>query len=69
MTSNKKIDGRGADVHICYGGQISPQYVQNVVIHGIHVHDTKAGNGGLIRDLENHYGYRTRSDGDGISIF
>ncbi len=69
MTSNKTIDGRGAKVHICDGAQITLQFVKNVIIHGIHIHDTKAGYGGLIRDSVNHYGYRTKSDGDGISIF
>ncbi|KAI3685147.1 hypothetical protein L6452_34381 [Arctium lappa] len=28
-----------------------------------------AGNGGMIRDSTTHYGFRTRSDGDGISLF
>lgn len=69
MTSNKTIDGRGANVHICDGAQITVQYVDNVIIHNLHIHDIKSGNGGLIRDSVNHYGQRSRSDGDGISIF
>ncbi|GMY15676.1 pectate lyase-like [Fagus crenata] len=69
VTSNKTIDGRGANVHICNGAQITLQFVKNVIIHGIHIHDTKAGYGGLIRDSVNHYGFRTNSDGDGISIY
>ncbi|KAL9375216.1 hypothetical protein Peur_032095 [Populus x canadensis] len=69
VASNKTIDGRGANVHIYNGAQITLQFVKNVIIHGIHIHDAKAGNGGMIRDSVDHYGFRSRSDGDGISIF
>ncbi|PON31799.1 Pectate lyase [Parasponia andersonii] len=69
VSSNKTIDGRGARVHICNGGQITIQFVENVILHGLHIHDIKAGNGGLVRDSVEHYGFRTRSDGDGISVF
>ncbi|XP_057950993.1 pectate lyase-like [Malania oleifera] len=69
VTSNKTIDGRGANVHIAYGAGITIQYVNNVIIHGIHIHDINAGGGGLIRDSVHHYGFRTASDGDGISIY
>lgn len=69
VTSDKTIDGRGANVHICNGAQITLQFVKNVIIHGLHIHDIKLGNGGLIRDTADHYGLRTDSDGDGISIF
>ncbi|GAB4829194.1 hypothetical protein Ancab_018858 [Ancistrocladus abbreviatus] len=69
MTSDKTIDGRGANVHIAGGAGITIQFVQNIIIHGIHIHDIVPGSGGLIRDSVNHYGFRTRSDGDGISIF
>ncbi|CAN1295425.1 Probable pectate lyase 5 [Linum perenne] len=54
MNSFKTIDGRGASVHIAGGPCITIQYVTNVIVHGINVHDCK---------------WRTRSDGDGISIF
>ncbi|KAL2462890.1 putative pectate lyase 3 [Forsythia ovata] len=69
MTSNKTIDGRGAQVHIANGAGFTLQFISNVIIHSLRIHDIKAGNGGLIRDSINHYGYRSRSDGDGISIF
>ena len=62
-------DARGANVHIAYGAGITIQYVQNVIIHGLHIHDIVPGSGGMIRDSEDHFGFRTRSDGDGISIF
>ncbi|XP_012091936.1 pectate lyase [Jatropha curcas] len=69
MTSNKTIDGRGANVRIVGGAGITLQFIRNVIIHNIHVHDIVCGSGGLIRDSTDHYGFRTRSDGDGISIF
>ncbi|KAK1312558.1 hypothetical protein QJS10_CPA07g00352 [Acorus calamus] len=69
MNSYKTIDGRGANVHIAYGAGITVQYVKHVIIHGLHIHDIKAGNGGQIRDSPMHFGFRSRSDGDGISIF
>ncbi|KAK4362447.1 hypothetical protein RND71_017688 [Anisodus tanguticus] len=69
MTSNKTIDARGKQVHIAHGGGLMLQYIHNVIISNLRVHDIKAGSGGLIRDSVNHYGYRSKSDGDGISIF
>ncbi|KAH7550347.1 hypothetical protein ACOSP7_024393 [Xanthoceras sorbifolium] len=69
VTSHKTIDGRGFNIHIYEGAQISLQYVKNVIIHGLRIHSSKAGNGGMIRDSTTHYGLRTRSDGDGISIY
>lgn len=69
MTSRKTIDGRGAIVHIAGGGGITIQYIRDVIIHNIRVHDTVSCNGGMIRDSVNHMGFRTRSDGDGISLF
>ncbi|CAA0836070.1 Probable pectate lyase 7 [Striga hermonthica] len=69
MTSNKTIDGRGAQVHITGGAGLTLQFIHNVIIHNIRIHDIKSGNGGLIRDSIDHYGYRSRSDGDGISMF
>jgi pectate lyase len=69
VTSDKTIDGRGASVHIGNGAQITLQFVKNVIIHDLHIHDIKKGTGGQIRDAVDHYGLRTESDGDGISIF
>lgn len=69
VTSDKTIDARGANVHIAYGAGITLQFVKNVIIHGLHIHDIIMGSGGMIRDGENHYGLRTKSDGDGISLF
>jgi len=69
MTSNKTIDARGANVRIANGAGITIQFVQNVIIHNIHIHNIYAGSGGLIIDSMDHVGIRTPSDGDGISIF
>ncbi|KAL5988568.1 hypothetical protein ACLOJK_026665 [Asimina triloba] len=69
VNSHKTLDGRGANVRITGGAGITIQHAKNVIIHGLHIHDVKAGNGGMIRDSLEHYGLRTRSDGDGISIF
>lgn len=69
MAGDKTIDARGVNVHIAGGAGITIQFVQNVIIHGLHIHDIVPGSGGLIRDSVGHIGLRTRSDGDGISIF
>ncbi|KAG5536696.1 hypothetical protein RHGRI_024201 [Rhododendron griersonianum] len=69
FTSDKTIDGRGANVHITGGAGFTLQFVRNIIIHGLRIHGIKAGNGGMIRDSVSHYGYRSKSDGDGISIF
>uniref|UniRef100_A0A7N0UZ31 Pectate lyase n=1 Tax=Kalanchoe fedtschenkoi TaxID=63787 RepID=A0A7N0UZ31_KALFE len=69
VTSHKTIDGRGAQVHIAYGAGITIQYVHNVILHGLKIHDIVGAKGGLIRDSVDHVGFRTESDGDGISIF
>ena len=69
MTSNKPIDGRGVNVHIADGAGFTIQYIKNVIIHGIRIHDIVSKGGGTIRDSIDHFGTRTRSDGDGISIY
>lgn len=69
MQSDKTIDARGAKVHIAYGAGITIQYVKNVIIHGLRISNIVRGTGGLIRDSVDHFGLRTMSDGDGISIF
>ncbi|XP_028792537.1 probable pectate lyase P59 [Neltuma alba] len=69
MTGDKTIDGRGASVIITGGAGITIQFVKNVIIHNIKIFNIVSTSGGLIRDSEAHFGLRTRSDGDGISIF
>ncbi|XP_042467268.1 pectate lyase-like [Zingiber officinale] len=69
INSYKTIDGRGANVHIAYGAGLTVQFVKHVIIHNLHIHDIKSASGGLIRDCETHWGFRTASDGDGVSVF
>ncbi|CAO2821891.1 unnamed protein product [Amaranthus hypochondriacus] len=69
VSSYKTIDGRGANVHITGGGCITLQYVSNVIIHNIHIHNCYPAGNALIRSSPTHVGYRSRSDGDGMTIF
>ncbi|XP_054807155.1 probable pectate lyase 5 isoform X2 [Prosopis cineraria] len=69
MNSFKTIDGRGTNVHIAGGPCITMQFVTNIIIHGINIHDCKRGGNAYVRDSPTHYGWRTVSDGDGVSIF
>ncbi|KAK8693342.1 hypothetical protein V6N13_070927 [Hibiscus sabdariffa] len=69
VQSKKTIDGRGANVHIGYGAGITLQFVQDVIIHGVHIHHILPSPGGMIRDSLDHYGLRTVGDGDGINVF
>ncbi|KAL8037837.1 hypothetical protein ABFX02_11G064000 [Erythranthe guttata] len=69
LNSFKTIDGRGASVHIAGGPCITIQYVTNVIVHGLNIHDCKQGGNAYVRDSPDHYGWRTLSDGDGVSIF
>uniref|UniRef100_A0A6N2KL06 Pectate lyase n=1 Tax=Salix viminalis TaxID=40686 RepID=A0A6N2KL06_SALVM len=69
FNSYKTLDGRGANVHITGGGCITLQYISNVIIHNIHVHHCVQSGNANVRSSPTHFGYRTKSDGDGISIF
>ncbi|KAK6942745.1 Pectate lyase [Dillenia turbinata] len=69
FNSYKTLDGRGANVHIVGGGCITLQYVTNIIIHNIHIHHCYQSGNTMVRSSPTHYGWRTKSDGDGISIF
>jgi len=69
MNSFKTIDGRGVNVHIANGACITIQYITNVIIHGLHIHDCKSTGNAMVRSSPSHYGFRGMADGDGISIF
>lgn len=69
FNSYKTLDGRGADVHIIGGGCITLQLITNVIIHNVHIHHCIPSGNTNIRSSPTHYGYRSKSDGDGISIF
>ncbi|GER41302.1 pectin lyase-like superfamily protein [Striga asiatica] len=68
--SHKTIDGRGASVHIGAGGAcVAIHRAQNVIIHGVHIHDCARSGNAVIRDSLWHAGWWGASDGDGVSIF
>ncbi|XP_041008855.1 probable pectate lyase 8 isoform X1 [Juglans microcarpa x Juglans regia] len=69
MNSFKTIDGRGANVHIAYGACITIQFITNVIIHGLHIHDCKPTGNAMVRSSPSHFGWRTMADGDAVSIF
>lgn len=69
MNSYKTLDGRGVNVHIAGGPCITVQYVSHIIIHGLNIHDCKQGGNAYVRDSPEHFGWRTLSDGDGVSIF
>ncbi|KAJ8532801.1 hypothetical protein K7X08_015690 [Anisodus acutangulus] len=69
FNSYKTLDGRGVNVHITGGGCITLQYISNVIIHNIHVHHCYQSGETNVRSSTTHFGYRGKSDGDGISIF
>ncbi|KAF6171494.1 hypothetical protein GIB67_018018 [Kingdonia uniflora] len=69
VNSFKTIDGRGVNVHVVGGGCITLQFVNNVIIHNIHIHHCVPSGNANVRSTPTHYGYRSKSDGDGISIY
>ncbi|KAK4478257.1 hypothetical protein RD792_017543 [Penstemon davidsonii] len=69
MNSFKTIDGRGVNVHIANGACLTIQFVTNVIIHGLNIHDCKPTGNAMVRSSPSHYGWRTMADGDAISIF
>lgn len=69
MNSFKTIDARGVNVHIANGACITIQFITNVIIHGLHIHDCKPTGNAMVRSSPTHYGWRTMADGDAISIF
>ena len=69
MNSYKTIDGRGANVHRTGGGCITIQYITNIIIHGINIHECKPTGNTNVRSSPSHSGHRGMSDGDAINIF
>ncbi|KAK7374498.1 hypothetical protein VNO80_07928 [Phaseolus coccineus] len=69
ISSDKTIDGRGANVVIKDGSGLTMQFVNNVIIHGLRIQNIKSMPGGTIRDSWNHIGVRTKADGDAVSVF
>lgn len=69
MNSFKTIDGRGNNVHIAGGACLTMQFVSNIIVHGVHIHDCKAAGPGDVRSTPSHAGHRGKTDGDAINIF
>lgn len=69
FASYKTIDGRGVEVHIAGGAGLTLQYINNVIIHGIHIHDTKVTGHAKVMSNATHVGKRGEADGDGINIY
>ncbi|KAG0563689.1 hypothetical protein M758_8G049600 [Ceratodon purpureus] len=69
VSAYKTIDGRGAEVHITGGSQISIQKTNNVIIHGLHIHDIRPSGPSTIRVSPSKVVRRGKSEGDGIHIW
>ncbi|KAG6424615.1 hypothetical protein SASPL_115033 [Salvia splendens] len=69
MQGDMTIDRRGARVDIAYGAGITIKFVRNVIIHDVRIQHIVPKEGGMIRDSIDHYGFRTKSEGEGISLF
>lgn len=69
LTSYKTIDGRGANVHLSGGAGLKIQFVQNIIVHGIHMHNIVPTGPATIRSTPDHVGHRDKTDGTAIAIF
>ncbi|KAI3714256.1 hypothetical protein L1987_72853 [Smallanthus sonchifolius] len=67
IAGDKTIDGRGANVEIT-GGGLTLMDVNNVIIHGINIHDVKVLPGGMIKNSDGPAAMRQASDGDCINV-
>ena len=69
MTPYKTIDGRGANVHLSGGAGLKIQFVQNIIVHGIHMHNIVPTGPAVVRSSSSHVGHRQRTDGTAVAIF
>nr|XP_024368799.1 probable pectate lyase 5 [Physcomitrium patens]PNR62046.1 hypothetical protein PHYPA_000470 [Physcomitrium patens] len=69
ISAYKTLDGRGAEVHIVGGSQISIQTTNNVILHGLHIHDIRPSGPTTIRVSPSKVVRRPRSEGDGLHIW
>jgi hypothetical protein len=51
MNSFKTLDGRGANVHIAGGACLTLQYISNVIVHGLHIHNCKSTGNAMVRTI------------------
>ncbi|XP_040948642.1 probable pectate lyase P59 [Gossypium hirsutum] len=56
VTSDKSVDVRGTNMEICNAASITVQFVKNVIIHGLYIHQIIPAKGGKIKDGEKHLG-------------
>ncbi|XP_073009067.1 probable pectate lyase 5 [Typha latifolia] len=69
VNSYKTLDGRGVNVHVAGGACITLQSVSHVIIHNIHVHHCVPAGNANVASSPTQYGWRSKSDGDGISLY
>lgn len=69
FTSYKTVDGRGANVHLSGGAGLKIQFVQNIIVHGIHMHNIVPTGPATIRSSPDHVGHRDKTDGTAVAIF
>lgn len=69
LTSFGTIDGRGVDVHVTGGAGLTLQYISNVIIHGIYIHDIKVTGPAMVMGNVTHVGDRGATDGDAIDTY
>ncbi|KZV28633.1 putative pectate lyase 4 [Dorcoceras hygrometricum] len=62
------LDGRGANVHIAGGAGLLLQEVNNVIIHGIHIHDCIAQGAGPVMGPDRKIVQLGPVDGDAIRL-
>lgn len=67
VASHKTIDGRGANVEISNGPCIRLDNVNNIIIHGLNIHDCKPSVAGNVEVTES-VTWMTKQDPDAISI-
>ncbi|XP_024381179.2 probable pectate lyase 22 [Physcomitrium patens] len=68
MTSDKTIDGRGAEIHLVGSSQITIEEISNVIIHGIHIHDIISSGPHHILTAPSQHSLRAKTTGDAIQI-
>ncbi|CAM6004074.1 unnamed protein product [Sphagnum balticum] len=69
MSSFKTIDGRGFDIHIAGGACLTLEYLNHVIVHGVHIHDCIFTGPAMVRSNSTHFGQRGTTDGDVVNIF
>ncbi|XP_024370179.1 pectate lyase [Physcomitrium patens] len=69
ISAYKTVDGRGAEVHIVGGSQISILRTNNVILHGLHIHDIRPSGPTTIRVSPSKVIRRNKSEGDGLHIW